>query len=75
MGITYVGGVKNYKAEGKGTLHFYSGSIYDGNFRKDRLHGDGIFLNSEGKTFKLQYHESILADAQAIDGMMNNSFF
>ena len=38
------------KKDGKGTIHFYNGDTFVGEFRQDKKHGPGKFTYSSGET-------------------------
>lgn len=45
--------------EGKGRYFHNNGSIYEGEFKKNKKHGKGVIHELEGNKFDCQYYENL----------------
>ena len=54
---TYVGKVKNDKANGLGLVTFSDGSTYEGKFKRNRIHGKGKYTDSNGNVFEGKWYK------------------
>lgn len=52
---TYVGGMKNGRADGQGRLEIRSGEVWEGNWAGGELNGTGTHLDATGSRFEGQF--------------------
>jgi hypothetical protein len=52
---TYFGQLYQSKREGHGTMNFKNGSKYEGNWKKGRMHGQGLYTTGDGISIQADF--------------------
>lgn len=53
--VTYLGDLRNGKANGQGYGYWKSGSTYEGNWKDNMRHGEGVFVWADGEKYEGEY--------------------